>query len=262
MRPFHPKRYMVSATGILLPLIAWWYATDVAGLVSPFILPSPGAVLDGFMRISGGYMGSSLTGHFVASMAVMLAGYFLALAVGVPLGIAMAWFPLMDRLFGPLLMVLRPIPPPAWIPLAILWFGIGLGGKVFIVFVAAVVPVLVNAYVGCREVPPNLVAAGRTLGAGNQTILTEIVLPSAAPVILTGARISMGIAWATIVAAELVVADRGFGFLIMNGYRNFEANIMAGGMLLIGVVGVMMNIAFVLAERVLLHWNQQEQENG
>lgn len=261
MRRFHLKRYMVSATGIILPLITWWYATDVAGLVSPFILPSPGAVLDGLIRISGGYMGSSLTGHFMASMSVMLVGYFLALAVGVPLGIAMAWFPLMDRLFGPLLMVLRPIPPPAWIPLAILWFGIGLGGKVFIVFVAAVVPVLVNAYVGCREVPPNLIAAGRTLGAGNRTILTEIVLPSAASVILTGARISMGIAWATIVAAELVVADRGFGFLIMNGYRNFEANIMAGGMLLIGVVGVLMNVAFILVERMLLRWNRQEQEN-
>lgn len=261
MRRITLKRTAVSASGIFLLFAAWWYATDVAGLVSPFILPSPDAVLNGLVRISGGYMGSSLTAHFAASMSVMLLGFFLALAVGVPLGIAMAWFPLMDRLFGPLLMVLRPIPPPAWIPLAILWFGIGMGGKVFIVFVAAVVPVLVNAYVGCREVQPNLIAAGRTLGAGNRTILAEIVLPSAAPVILTGARISMGIAWATIVAAELIVADRGFGFLIMNGYRNFEASIMAGGMLLIGGVGVLMNIAFVVIERLLLRWNRREQDN-
>jgi ABC-type nitrate/sulfonate/bicarbonate transport system permease component len=158
-----------------------------------------------------------------------------------------------------LLAVLRPIPPPAWIPLAILWFGIGLGGKVFIVFVAAVVPVLVNAYVGCCGVPPNLIAAGRTLGAGNRTLLLEIVLPAAAPVILTGVRISLGIAWATIVAAELVVADRGFGFLIINGYRNFEANIMAGGMILIAVIGVGMNLAFIALERALLHWNQKGQ---
>lgn len=261
MRAMTPKRLLVSVAGILLPLLCWWYATDVARLVSPFILPAPSAVLDGLTRISGGYMGSSLTGHFVASLSVMLTGYLLALLVGVPLGVAMAWFPAVDRLFGPLLMVLRPIPPPAWIPLAILWFGIGLSGKVFIVFVAAVVPVLVNAYVGCREVPPNLIAAGRTLGARNRTILLEIVLPSAAPVILTGARISLGIAWATIVAAELVVADRGFGFLIMNGYRNFEANIMAGGMLLIGAVGVLMNIGFILVERVLLRWNHREPQD-
>jgi len=261
MRPARIARYAVSASTVILVFAAWWYATEVARAVSPFILPSPSAVLDGLLRISRGYMGSSLTGHLTASLAVMLAGFFMALAIGIPLGIAMAWFPWMERLFGPLLAVLRPIPPPAWIPLAILWFGIGLGGKVFIVFVAALVPVLVNAYVGCREVPQNLIAAGRTLGAGNRTILAEIVLPSAAPVILTGVRISLGVAWATIVAAELVVADRGFGFLIMNGYRNFEANIMAGGMLLIAVVGVLMNACFVLLERVLLRWNRREHDH-
>lgn len=200
-------------------------------------------------------MGSSLMEHFKASMSVMLSGFALALVIGIPLGILMAWVPMVDRLFGPLLTVLRPIPPPAWIPLAILWFGIGIAGKTFIVFVAAFVPVLVNAYVGCKETPINLLNAARTLGASQRTILMEVVLPSAMPVILTGARISLGVAWATIVAAELVVADQGFGFLIMNGYRNFEANIMAGGMLLIGVVGIIMNLGFVWLERWLLRWN-------
>jgi ABC-type nitrate/sulfonate/bicarbonate transport system permease component len=200
-------------------------------------------------------MGGSLMEHFKASMSVMLSGFALALVIGIPLGILMAWVPMVDRLFGPLLTVLRPIPPPAWIPLAILWFGIGIAGKTFIVFVAAFVPVLVNAYVGCKETPINLLNAARTLGASQRTILMEVVLPSAMPVILTGARISLGVAWATIVAAELVVADQGFGFLIMNGYRNFEANIMAGGMLLIGVVGIIMNLGFVWLERWLLRWN-------
>lgn len=200
-------------------------------------------------------MGGSLMEHFKASMSVMLSGFALALVIGIPLGILMAWVPMIDRLFGPLLTVLRPIPPPAWIPLAILWFGIGIAGKTFIVFIAAFVPVLVNAYVGCKETPINLLNAARTLGASQRTILMEVVLPSAMPVILTGARISLGVAWATIVAAELVVADQGFGFLIMNGYRNFEANIMAGGMLLIGVVGIIMNLGFVWLERWLLRWN-------
>lgn len=252
-------KFFVPAATVALLLLLWWYATDVARLVSPFILPSPSDVIDGLARISAGYMGSSLVSHFTASLSVMMSGFVLAMAVGIPLGIAMAWFPAMDRLLGPLLAVLRPIPPPAWIPLAILWFGIGLGGKVFIVFVAAVVPVLVNAYVGCRSVPTNLIAAGRTLGAGDRTLLLEIVLPAAAPVILTGVRISLGIAWATIVAAELVVADRGFGFLIMNGYRNFEVNIMAGGMILIAIIGVGMNFAFIVLERALLHWNEKGQ---
>lgn len=250
-----PLRLAVSAGALGLLLLAWWYATDVARLVSPFVLPSPGDVLAGLGRISRGYMGSTLTEHFVASMSVMLSGFLLALAVGIPLGVAMAWVPWVDRLFGPLLAVLRPIPPPAWIPLAILWFGIGLSGRTFIVFVAAVVPVLVNSYVGCREVPRHLIAAARTLGASQRVLLAEVVLPAAAPVILTGVRISMGVAWATIVAAELVVAERGFGFLIMNGYRNFEAPIMAGGMLIVAGLGAIMNGAFLLLERWLLRWN-------
>lgn len=249
-------RIGVSMVAILSVLVLWWYVTDVARLLSPFVLPSPGDVLQGLVRISQGYMGSTLTDHFLASMSVMLSGFVLALLVGLPLGVAMSWFTVIDRLFGPLLSVLRPIPPPAWIPLAILWFGIGLSGKTFIVFVAAVVPVLVNTYVGCREVPKELVSAGRTLGASQRILLTNIVVPSAGPVIFRGIRISLGIAWATIVAAELVVAEQGFGFLIMSGYRNFEAAIMAGGMLIIAALGALMNAAFLLVERRYLRWNQ------
>lgn len=254
-------RLGVSLAAIVSLLLLWWYVTDVARLLSPFVLPSPGDVLQGLIRISRGYMGSTLTDHFLASMSVMLSGFILALLVGLPLGVAMSWFTVVDRLFGPLLAVLRPIPPPAWIPLAILWFGIGLSGKTFIVFVAAVVPVLVNTYVGCREVPKELVAAGRTLGASQRILLTHIVVPSAGPVILRGIRISLGIAWATIVAAELVVAEQGFGFLIMSGYRNFEAAIMAGGMLIIAALGALMNAGFLLLERRLLRWNEGGQSS-
>lgn len=254
-------RLIVSAVALGGALLLWWYATDVARLVSPFVLPSPGDVLAALGRISRGYMGSTLTEHLVASMSVMLSGFLLALAVGLPLGVAMAWFPVADRLFGPLLAVLRPIPPPAWIPLAILWFGIGLTGKTFIVFVAAVVPVLVNTHIGCREVPRQLIDAARTLGANQRVLLTEVVIPAAAPVILSGVRISMGVSWATIVAAELVVAEQGFGFLIMSGYRNFEAAIMAGGMLIIAAIGALMNGGFLLIERRLLRWNAEDRRN-
>lgn len=242
--------------GLLLAL--WWYATDYARWVGPFILPSPFDVIAGLERISQGYMGSSLTEHFVASLSVMLSGFVLAILIGLPLGVAMAWYAPVDRMFGPLISVLRPIPPPAWIPLAILWFGIGLAGKTFIVFVAAVVPILVNSYSGCKEAPESLINSARTLGASWFTVLREVVLPSALPMILTGTRISLGIAWATIVAAELVVAEQGFGFLIMNGYRNFEANIMAGGMLLIGFIGALMNIGFLQIERAMVRWTREE----
>jgi ABC-type nitrate/sulfonate/bicarbonate transport system permease component len=237
-------------------LAAWWIITAM-GLVRPIILPPPADVVDGVKDIWNGYLGVPFWNHFTASLSVMLSGYLAAVVIGVPLGIAMAWVPVLDRLFGPLLAVLRPIPPPAWIPLAILWFGIDLAGKVFIVFVAAVVPCVLNGYHAIKETPPGLLNAARSLGATPRTLLFEVAVPSGLPAIMTGLRIALGIAWATIVAAELVVSLAGFGFLIMNGYRNLESNIVLCGMIAVSVIGFLMNAAFLKLERQLVPWREE-----
>jgi ABC-type nitrate/sulfonate/bicarbonate transport system permease component len=188
----------------------------------------------------------------------MLVGYFTAVAIGVCAGVAMAWVPLLDKLFSPLITVMRPVPPPAWIPLAILWFGIDLSAKVFIVFVAAVVPCVLNSYQAIKSVPPELLNAGRSLGARGPRLLFGVVIPSGLPVILGGMRIALGTAWATIVAAELVVSLAGFGFLIMNGYRNLESNIVLCGMVAVSVFGFLMNVVFVRVSRRLVPWAEQQ----
>lgn len=234
-------------------LLVWWGATH--GLaISPFVLPPPEQVLEGFGQIARGYMGASLWTHIKASLGVVLAGFSAAVLVGVPLGMMLAWSNRADRLLGPVVAVLSPIPPPAWIPLAILWFGIGLPGKAFVVFVSSVVPCIVNAHAAVREVPPTLIAAARTMGARGGRLLRSVVLPASLPSILAGVRISLGVAWATVVAAELVVATAGLGFLVMNGYRNFEAHIMAAAMVIIAVIGALLDVAVSLATRRLLTW--------
>lgn len=253
MRSERRLRAVFGIAPILLVALLWWYVTRLK-LVSPIILPPPGDVWDGLVDIWHGYLGVPPFEHVTASLSVMLSGYFSAVLIGIPAGIAMARFPALDRVFGPLIAVLRPIPPPAWIPLAILWFGIGLAGKAFVVFVAAVVPCIFNGYLAVKETPPALIDAARSLGASQRTMLTEVILPSGLPVILTGMRIALGTAWATIVAAELVVSLAGFGFLIMNGYRNLESNIVLLGMVAVAVVGSLMNAAFGLAERYLVRW--------
>jgi ABC-type nitrate/sulfonate/bicarbonate transport system permease component len=237
--------------------LLWWYVTE-RHLVSPIIVPSPAEIHEAVVDIYTGYLGVPVINHFVASLSVMLSGYVAAVVIGVPGGIAMAWFPTLDRLFGPLIAILRPIPPPAWIPLAILWFGIGLGGKAFIVFIAAIVPCIFNGYLAVKETPPGLIAAARSLGASQRTLLAEVVLPSGLPVILTGMRIALGTAWATIVAAELVVSLAGFGFLIMNGYRNLESSIVLVGMIAVAVIGFLMNALFLVAERYLIPWREAD----
>lgn len=234
-------------------LLAWWGASH--GLsISPFILPPPEQVLTGFGQVLQGYMGSNLWTHVKASLGVVLSGFTGAVLVGVPLGMMLAWSSWVDRVLGPLVAVLRPIPPPAWIPLAILWFGIDLGGKAFVVFVSSIVPCIVNAQAAVREVPATLLSAARTMGARRTHLLLTVVLPASLPSILTGIRISLGVAWATVVAAELVVATAGLGFLVMNGYRNFEAHIMATAMVIIALIGGMLDVAISLATRRLLTW--------
>jgi ABC-type nitrate/sulfonate/bicarbonate transport system permease component len=245
--------YAIASIGSLLAL--WQITVDLGG-ITPFILPPPALVLEGFWQIMSGYMGGTVFTHIAASMKVMLTGYAVAIAVGVPLGIAMATWRPVEIVFQPLLTVLRPIPPPAWIPLAILWLGIDLAGKVFIVVIAAMVPCLINSYLAVKQTPRELIDAARTLGAGRRTMLLEVVVPSGLPVLLTGLRIALGNAWATIVAAELVVATAGLGFLMMNGYRNFESHIMAGSMIAIGLIGFLMNVAFQRLERHLVSWEE------
>lgn len=245
--------YALLSIGLLLA--GWQLVVSHTG-VSQFILPPPALVMEGVGQIMSGYMGGTVFTHIAASMKVMLSGYALAIAVGVPLGIAMALWRPIETIFQPLLTLLRPVPPPAWIPLAILWLGIDLAGKVFIVFVAAIVPCLINSYLAVKQTPPELQDAARTLGVGRRAMLLEVVLPSGLPVLMTGLRIALGNAWATIVAAELVVATSGLGFLMMNGYRNFESHIMAGSMIAIGIIGFLMNVAFQRLERALVRWEE------
>lgn len=238
----------------LAAVIAFWVFLTSTGRVKPIILPPPADVLEGVIDIYNGYLGVPWYEHFKASLVVMLTGYFSAIAVGVPLGIAIAWWKPVETLFSPLLAIFRPIPPPAWIPLAILWFGIGLAGKAFIVFVAAVVPCIMNSYLAIKSTPPELIASARSLGASQRTVLLEVALPSGLPAILTGLRIALGTSWATIVAAELVVSLAGFGFLIMNGYRNLESQIVMVGMIAVAVLGYIMNWLFLTVEKRLLPW--------
>lgn len=241
-------------------VVAFWVWITTTGRVKPIILPPPRDVLDGLIDVYNGYLNVPWYEHFRASMTVMLSGYFSAILIGLPLGIAMAWWRPLEILMTPLLTVLRPIPPPAWIPLAILWFGIGLAGKSFIVFVAAFVPVLLNTYMAIKQTPHELINAARSLGASQRTILAEVALPSGLPAIMAGLRIALGTSWATIVAAELVVAGAGFGFLIMNGYRNLESQIIMVGMIGVSIIGYLMNLTFQALERRLVPW--REETNG
>ena len=202
------NEYSVSFLYILMSLsifVLIWHFFSYYYIDNSFILPTPSEVIEGLVKVYNGYLGSTLYGHIFSSLKIVLVGYFCALLIGVPLGISMAWYNPMNILFSPLISVLRPIPPPAWIPLAILWFGIDMSGKVFVIIVSAIVPCILNSYLAISEQPKDMIAAAKTMGANNKSLLFEVMIPAGLPTILTGMRIALGSAWATVVAAELVV---------------------------------------------------------
>lgn len=244
----------------VVSVILFWHVFSVHVLKNEFILPSPMQVLQGIERTTLGYLGGNLFYHAASSLLIVMVGYLIGLAIGVPLGIAMAWYEPVNKAIGPIVAVLRPIPTPAWIPLAILWFGIGMTGKVFVIIISAIVPCVFNSFTAVRETPRELLDAARTMGASKRTLLFEVAIPSGLPTIVAGMRIALGNAWATVVAAELVAASAGLGFLILAGYRNFEAPVMAAGIISIAIVGILMNLIFRWFERRITPWREAEED--
>ena len=226
------------------------YALPILKPDAATLLPPPSSVVFAFIPL---FNNGIIQADIVASLTRILIGFAIATVVGVTLGALMGFWPLAGRLLDPLVQFLRPIPPMAWIPIALVWFGISDEQNIFIIFLGALYPIVVNTYAGVRDVDRNLIWAAETLGGKRWQILREIVVPGALPVILTGLRIGLGIGWMALVAAELVGASSGLAFLIEDA-RNllFTERVMLG-MALIGILGFGMDQIMRFAQRKLVH---------
>ncbi|MGH7683775.1 MAG: ABC transporter permease, partial [Vulcanimicrobiaceae bacterium] len=213
------------------------------------LLPPPSSVLRAFVDL---LENGRIEADIAASLMRLVIGFGIAAFVGVLVGAAMGWWQLLGRLFNPLIDFLRPIPPMAWIPIGLLWFGIGDAQNIFIIFLGAFYPIVVNTYVGVRDVDRNLTWAAQTLGGTRGQILWEIVLPSAFPTVLTGLRIGLGIGWMALVAAELVGASSGLAYLIEDSRNLLFTERVLLGMALIGVLGFIMDQLMRALQRKLI----------
>lgn len=245
--------YGGCALGTLL--LAWWVATAIPGLVPPRVLPSPPAVVARFASLlAEPFSGATLVGHAAVSLQRWGLGVLTALALGVPAGIALAWLPPLRAVVTPVFELLRYIPPFAWVPIAVLWFGASTTTQALIVFIAAFPACIINTQLAVAQVDPILVRAARMLGAGSATTLGRVVLPVAAPTIFTGLRIAFSNGWMALVGAELVVGKQGLGFLISQGQVNDSAATILVGMTSIGVLGVVIDAALQRLQALLLPW--------
>lgn len=248
---------IVTLAGLV---IVWWLATDGLQLASPLVLPSPRAVAQAAWALvfdpeistfSGGVYNGSLLGHALISTGRVLLGFAAGVLIALPLGILIARNAQLEPYVDTLVQLTRPIPPIAWTPLAILWFGIGLKAVVFLIFLGAFWPMLLNTVSGVRAVPAILGRAAASLGASRRQILFTVVLPAATPYLFTGLRLAFGAAWVTIVAAELIAASEGLGYLIMSARRIMAAPDIVVGMLTIGFIGLAFDRLFHALERRL-----------
>ena len=231
-----------------------WEVVVKTGVVPGTLLASPSQVFDAFVYklTNVNPDGAVMATHVWTSIQEAFLGYILALAIGIPLGLAMGWFGVVEGLFRPVFELIRPIPPIAWIPLTVFWFGIGLTGKVFIIWLAGIVPCVINSYVGVRMTNPTLIQMARTYGASDWQIFTQLCIPSALPMVFGALQLALAYCWTNLVAAELLAADSGLGFLITMGGRLGRPDIIVLGMICVGLSGAAIGFIIDKIEKRLL----------
>lgn len=216
-----------------IAVLAWDLAVRISG---SDLFPKPVEVVAGIVELAGKGL---LLKYVVASLFRVTVGFLLAVVVGVPLGLVCGWMPLVARALNPLIQVLRPISPIAWIPVAILWFGVDDRAPIFLIFLASVFPITVSAMAAVQSIQPVYLRAARNFGLGRAELFRRVILPATLPQILTAVRIALGIAWLVVVAAEMIAVNSGLGFLIIDA-RNAgkRYDLVVAGMVLIGLIGL------------------------
>lgn len=243
--------WLLSALGVVL-LLGTWTLVAVSGLMPKHFLPTPLDVLTRLGELATSpFAGFLYHEHMWASVRRFFMGWAIAVAVGIPLGLLMGWYRLLDEIVTPLFDAIRFVAPLAWVPLAALWFGTGIGGPLLIIFVGSFAPCLIGAYRGARMVERRFIDAALTLGANGSQMLRHVLIPGAFPSIIAGLRVSAGLGWQSLVGSELIVVGAGLGYLMVQGQGNLSTGTVMAGMIGIGVVGFLIDVALRAAERAV-----------
>jgi len=221
------------------------------------IMPGPFIVIKAFFLSFTGNIGHySIIQHIMFSLTRVLVAYFTACLIGITLGLLMGRVPLIEAIFRPIYEVIRPIPPIAWISLAILWFGLGEMMKYFIIFLSAFASITYTTFSGARAVDPVLIGAAKMLGANSFQVFTTIIVPASVPYIFSGMQVALGTSWATVVAAEMVRSSEGVGWIIVSGMEVNNITQILVGIIAIGIMGYFLATILRKVETVLCAWNK------
>lgn len=266
------KNFFKATTGLIVPvvLIALWQLSAAMEWVNPHVLPSPLAVAQRWIayllpqvpyaEATGGWLGWLFSGELLidamSSMYRVIVGFLIGALLALPIGLLMGASPRIYAWFNPLFQVLRPIPPIAYIPLAILWFGLGNAPALFLIAIGAFFPVLINTIAGVRQVDGIYLRAARNLGASQSTMFLRVILPAAVPYILSGVRIGIGTAFIVVIVAEMIAVNNGLGFRILEAREYFWSDKIIAGMISIGMLGLVIDLGVTKLNNHLLRWHR------
>ena len=265
-------KWREMASGLVVPivLIAIWQGATSMDWVNPQVLPSPWAVLKKWLEYAspmtpydaaaGSWWAWALSGELLrdtmGTMYRVMVGFVVGAGLALPLGLVMGSSARVYAWFNPLLQVLRPIPPIAYIPLSILWFGLGNPPAIFLISIGAFFPVLMNTIAGVHHVDNIYIRAARNLGASQSTMFLRVMLPAAVPYILSGVRIGIGTAFIVVIVSEMIAVNNGLGFRILEAREYFWSDKIIAGMISIGILGFVIDVAMNQLNKYLLRWHR------
>jgi len=253
--PSRPRGTLLISIATVIALVVLWAAASAYGAVSPVFLPSPLVVANSLYAVAvNGFVDSTLAQHTGASLLRIFAALLAALVIGVPAGLAIGATRLGKGILDPIVEFLRPLPPLAYLPLIIIWAGIGEASKITVIALAMLPPVILSTAAAVKAAPADHINAARSFGASRWQVLIGVILPGALPAILTGTRIALGAGWSTLVAAELVAASRGLGFMIQSAAQFLVTDIVIGGIIVIAAIAFLLELIGRLLERLLVPW--------
>lgn len=257
MRASHAS--WLTTTIVLLAALGLWQLCSILHLFTPIALPPPAAVWQAFIILfTHGYGGHSVWLDIEVSALRVAIGFAGAVVIGVPLGLLMARVSLIFRIIDPFLQFIRPVPPLAYIPLLVVWFGIGELPKIVLILVGTVPVIIIGTISGVKATPPLRLAVARTLGASESQIFRYVILPSALPEIFTSARVGIGVSWSCLVAAELIAADQGLGWLVQYAGQALQVAVVIAGIIIIGILGYVMELIIRLVENRTVPWRGKD----
>ena len=252
--PGQGNTFWLSIGSIAVLLFVWWLVTAL-GLVKPLFVPSPFDVVGKFISVwQNGFTNTSFMDHLLISTFRVFGAFILACLIGLPLGLAMGMSPMLRGIFDPPIEFYRPIPPLAYLPLMIIWFGIGETSKVLLIFLSIFAPIVLGARSGVKSAAIEQIHAAYSFGATRWQVMRHVIMPAALPEILTAMRIGIGFGWTTLVAAEMVASTKGLGYMVLSASQFLQTPVVIMGIFVIAIIAFGFDLLMRFLERRLVPW--------